>query len=146
MTLGAVAAGHRRNGFAGRSRIAACLLLAAVLGCGRRDSPAEAIRIGVLVNLSGPEGEPASEAARLAVAPVNAAGGLDAGGRQQPVELYFEDTRAAPGEAMDGARRLIQQNVVAIVGPGGRPAGAPGRDHRALPVQPACGAAPGCAR
>ncbi len=108
---------HRRSGVAGWHRIVACLTLAAVLACGRPDSPAEAIRIGVLVNLSGPEGEPTSEAARLAVAAVNAAGGLDAGGRRRPVELCFEDTRAAPGEAMDSARRLIQQNVVAIVGP-----------------------------
>ncbi len=88
-----------------------------LLGCGRRDAPPEAIRIGVLVNLAGSEGQPTEESARLAVDSVNAAGGLEVDGRRRPVELLFEDTQAAPEGAMEGARRLIQQNVVAIVGP-----------------------------
>ncbi len=89
------------------------VLLAALAGCSRPDVEAGAIRIGVLVNLTGSEGQPTREAAELAVASFNAAGGP---GRR--VELLFEDTRTAPGEAINGARRLIQRGVVAILGPG----------------------------
>ncbi len=101
----------------GLSSFLACLGLAAAFSCGGRDVPPEVIRIGVLVNLTGSEGQPTEESARLAVDPVNAAGGLDVGGTRRRVELLFEDTRAAPDEAMNGARRLIQQNVAAIIGP-----------------------------
>ncbi len=94
------------------------VLLAIVSGCSRRDDGPEAIRIGVLVNLTGSEGRPTREAAELAVSSLNAAGGLEVGGFQRPVELLFEDTRTAPGEAVAGARRLVQQKVVAILGPG----------------------------
>ncbi len=94
------------------------VLLVALPGCGRLDVEPAAIRIGVLVNLTGGEGQPTREAAELAVDAVNAAGGLDVGGIQRPVELIFEDTRTAPGEAIHGARRLIQHGVVAILGPG----------------------------
>ena len=74
------------------------------------------IRIGVLVDLAG-SGQPTMEAAELAVGSVNAGGGIEVGGRRRPVELLVEDTGLAPDTAIAGARRLVQQKVVAIVGP-----------------------------
>ncbi len=98
--------------------VSALVFLAIWTGCDGRESGPTAIRIGVLINLSGSEGPPTREAAELAAGAVNAAGGLDAGGRRRPVELVFEDTQTAPGEAINGARRLIQRGVVAVLGPG----------------------------
>ncbi len=92
------------------------LLLLALAGCGHPDAPPPAIKIGVLANMAEAD-QQTMKATELAVSMVNAAGGLEAGGRRRPVELLFEDTRLAPGEAIAGARRLIQQNVVALVGP-----------------------------
>ena len=95
------------------------LLLGVTLsGCGGRGTEPEAVRIGVLVSLSGSEGQPTVEAAELAVTSVNAGGGVDVGGRRHRVELLFEDTQTAPDKAIEGARRLIQRHIVALVGPG----------------------------
>ncbi len=96
--------------------VSALILTLAQPGCGRREVPPEPIRIGVLANLAG-VGQPTREAAGLAVAAVNAGGGLDVGGRRRPVKLLFEDTRQAPDEAIAGARRLVQKRAIAIVGP-----------------------------
>ena len=90
-------------------------LFLVVAGCGRNERPAP-IRIGVLERLAA--AEQTLPAARLAASLVNAAGGLDVGGRRHRVELHFEDTRGEPDVAIDRARRLIQGDVVAIVGPG----------------------------
>ncbi len=104
---------------------ASSLILACVaLGCGDGDGDgdgdvsAPAIRIGVLDNLDGAAGRPTREAAELAVNAVNAAGGLEVDGLKRRVELLFEDTETVPGRAIDGARRLVQNKVVAILGPG----------------------------
>lgn len=93
----------------------ASILGAVLAGCGRGEP--ETIRIGVLVNMTGTEGKSTVEAAELAVSPTNAAGGIVVGGRKRRVELIFEDTRALPDEAIDGARRLVQRDVIAILGP-----------------------------
>lgn len=92
------------------------LLLAGAPGCGRRVEPAP-IRIGVLVNLAGSEGTSTEQAAALALEAIDTAGGLEVGGRRQPVKLLFEDTRTSPEGAIAGVRRLVQRGVVAIVGP-----------------------------
>ncbi len=91
------------------------LLLAA---CGRQAPAPEAIRIGVLMNLQGSEGPPARDAAQLALSSFTAGGEIDADGARRRVELLFEDTRTAPDEAIASARRLVQQQVVGIIGPG----------------------------
>ncbi len=100
------------------ARIVSLALLVALPGAGCRDDPPAAIRIGVLDNLAGAAGQPTREAVTLAASSINAAGGLDAGGLRRPVELLFADTETAPDQAIHGARRLIQQGVVAILGPG----------------------------
>ncbi len=102
--------------FASLAVFASFAVLASLAGCGPGDPPA-VVRIGVLAKLSGTAGQVTTEAARLAVESVNAAGGLEIDGRRHRVELLFEDTNAAPNQAIAGARRLIQQQVVAIVGP-----------------------------
>ena len=93
------------------------LLATSLAGCGGRGAEPEAVRIGVLVNLPGSEGPPTVEAVELAAAAVNAAGGIEVGGARRPVELFFEETQTAPEKAIEGARRLIQRQVVALIGP-----------------------------
>jgi branched-chain amino acid transport system substrate-binding protein len=100
--------------------IAALVGLASVgllAGCEERP-PTAPIRIGVLRDLDGPDGPPTTEAAELVMSELEDAGGLDLGGRRRPVELLFEDAGRSPDRAIDGARRLIQRGVCAIVGPG----------------------------
>lgn len=94
------------------------MLVAALAGCDRPGSDPKVIRIGVLVNFSGSEGPPNTKTAELAAESVNADGGLEIDGRRYRVELLYEDTRAVPAQAVTGARRLIQRDVAAIVGPG----------------------------
>ncbi len=96
-------------------RVLGLVLLSAVTGCGE-DAPPAPIRIGVLANMAEAD-QQTLKATRLAADTINAGGGLDAGGRRRLVELLFEDTRLSPDEAIAGARRLIQQNVAALVGP-----------------------------
>ena len=110
----------RRAVFYWRWRLAwiSCLAFLALSGCSGRDAEPPAIRIGVLGNATGSEGPPTREATEMAVSSINAAGGLDVGGKRRPVELLFEDTQTSPGEAIHGARRLIQGGAVAILGPG----------------------------
>ncbi|MEM7355494.1 MAG: ABC transporter substrate-binding protein, partial [Acidobacteriota bacterium] len=88
----------------------------ALLGCGHASEPG-AIQIGILVNLTAAEGQSTIKAAELAVDAANAAGGLEVDGRRHRVELLYEDTRALPGEAIDGARRLVQRGVTTMLGP-----------------------------
>lgn len=97
--------------------LAAAGLVLAALACGRDDGAPPAIRIGLLDYLGGIDGYSTVDAAELAVGSLNAAGGLDGAGRRRRVELVFEDTAGLPSEAVDGARRLIQRGVVAILGP-----------------------------
>ncbi len=92
------------------------LIVLLAFGCGRGDAPPEAIRIGVVANLAG-SSEPTREAAELALNEINAAGGLEVEGRRRPVELLFEDTLQKPDVASTGVRKLVQQGVVAIIGP-----------------------------
>jgi len=90
--------------------LAAVAVVALLAGCTRDPAPAP-IRIGVLRDLGGPEGRPTTEAARMVPREI------DVGGRRRPVELLFENA-STPDQAIEGARRLIQQGVCAIVGPG----------------------------
>ncbi|MFQ5571026.1 MAG: ABC transporter substrate-binding protein, partial [Rhodothermales bacterium] len=54
----------------------------------------------------------------LAVTTLNNNGGLVIGGRTHLLVLHVEDTKNTPGEAVDAARRLIdQQGIAALIGP-----------------------------
>lgn len=79
-------------------------------------SPAEPLRIGVVLDFTGALGEHGpigKNAAELAVGQINAAGGVFG----RPVELYFEDGETDPAATVAAARQLLGKNRVhAIVG------------------------------
>jgi len=78
-------------------------------------APAEnAIRIGLLLPMSGPwaKGPAWRSAADMAVDEINAAGGV----LDRPLELLVVDTQTVPEVAAVEAQRLIEEQVVAIVG------------------------------
>jgi len=80
----------------------------------------EPIKIGVNIEQSGPasvQGEAYVRAATLWAEKVNNEGGI----LGRPVELVIVDNRSDPTEAAVLTRRLVQQGVVAIVGPGTSP-------------------------
>ncbi len=76
-----------------------------------------AIRIGVIQDLSGPTsvwGNAVARGAELAVAEINAAGGING----QRIELRTYDVKLSPQEAITAYNRLADQDrVTAIVGP-----------------------------
>lgn len=84
-------------------------------GCDRSQP---AVKIGVVLPLSGVfeiYGSQGLNGARLAVAEINAAGGVLNG---RPLELIEQDNRTQPAEAVRIARELIQiDNVFALMGP-----------------------------
>ena len=91
-------------------------MVLAIVGCSSEEESA-AVRIGFLADRSASGAELAIEAAQLAVAEVNAAGGIDVGGRLRPVELLLEDTGDTPEGATRASIKLInQENVAAIIG------------------------------
>jgi ABC-type branched-subunit amino acid transport system substrate-binding protein len=87
----------------------------AVASCG--DNEGEQLRIGVLLDFSGPLAEfspPTLDAIELAVLHVNEAGGVNG----QDVVIVTGDTRVDPTQGVEEARRLIDvEGVHAIVGP-----------------------------
>jgi branched-chain amino acid transport system substrate-binding protein len=81
----------------------------------------ETIRIGVNAPLTGdiPKvGEGTKYAAEMWLEDVNAAGGLDVGGKKYKVELVIEDNESKAESAVKAATKLItEDDVLAIVGP-----------------------------
>lgn len=99
-----------------------CVLLVGLLSsCNSWRSSEPEIRIGLVTTLSGELSEASGagmvNAANLAVNEINEAGGLKIGDRTHPVTLLIKDDRDQPDEAVHVTRELIQQEVVAIVGP-----------------------------
>jgi len=92
-------------------------LLAGCAGAGAADT----IKIGVVAELTGDipaVGASCKNAAEMAVAEVNDAGGLEVGGKKYKVELFIEDNAGKADQSASSAQKLItQQNVVAIIGP-----------------------------
>ncbi|CAB4560175.1 unannotated protein [freshwater metagenome] len=105
-----------------RSSLAAFVAVAAVVatltGCSSSGEPAstEPVPIGLLTDLSGPAGifgPPTQNAAELAVAEINAAGGVNG----RTVELFIADETGVPTAGVSAAQRLIQEDgVVALFG------------------------------
>ena len=98
------------------------LFLAAVVCCAGCSEPAPPIRIGLLPYLSGTRiefsGQATVDAAELAVAEINAAGGLLVAGRRHRVELRIRDAGEQADVATAAALALINQDsVVALIGP-----------------------------
>ncbi len=92
---------------------------AAFAGCG--DVFSRDVGIGVIAELTGDipaVGASCRNAAELATAEVNDAGGLNLGGRKHRIRLSIEDNAGTADASGAAARRLIERkNVVAIVGP-----------------------------
>ncbi len=105
-----------------KTAILAALLLAAgalVPGCG--DVSAPVVDVGVIAELTGDIpafGASCRNAAELAAAEVNDAGGLNLGGRKHRIRLFIEDNAGKAELSASAARKLItKRKVAAIVGP-----------------------------
>lgn len=101
-------------------RIVLPLLTALILSaCGGPRRPE--VRIGVVAELTGDMpavGASCRNAAEMAAAEINAAGGLAVGGAKLPVRLFIEDNAGKPDQSASAAQKLIaQQGVAAIIGP-----------------------------
>ena len=99
----------------------AVFLAAAILLGSAAAVRAESVRIGVIAEITGDMpavGASCRNAAAMAVKEVNAAGGLDVGGRRLKVELFVEDNGGKADQSAAAAQKLItQEEVVAIIGP-----------------------------
>ncbi len=95
---------------------AACAL---AWGCGDLFTPV--VGIGVIAELTGDipaVGASCRNAAELAAAEVNGAGGLNLGGRKHRIRLYVEDNAGDADRSAAAARILIdRKKVAAVVGP-----------------------------
>lgn len=103
-----------------RSLAASLLLLACKerdLGASASETDPNAIKIGLLSPLTGvwtPFGRSSEKAARFAALEINAAGGIDG----RPIAFVLADGGCSPGLSPEGARYLLSQGVVAILGEG----------------------------
>ena len=82
-------------------------------------APAEVLKIGHVAPLTGGIahlGKDNENGARLAVEEINAAGGVQAGGKTYKLELVAEDDKADPKEGTLVAQKLVDAGVVAVVG------------------------------
>ena len=95
--------------------------LIALAGCDSNAHKEHTVKVGVIVELTGDMpavGASSRNAAQLAVATLNGAGGIDIGGQKHQVELVIEDNAAKPDQSAAAANKLITQDeVVAIIGP-----------------------------
>jgi branched-chain amino acid transport system substrate-binding protein len=103
--------------------IAASLALGGLAACQPtgESSPENEIRIGVIAPISGSipnVGKSTVEAAEMAAAEINDAGGLEVGGKKYKIVLLIEDNKDNPEAAVAAAEKLIKQlNVAAVIGP-----------------------------
>ncbi|HLT57639.1 MAG: ABC transporter substrate-binding protein [Limnochordales bacterium] len=93
-------------------------LLAGLLGGA---AAAQEIVVGLNAELTGSipvVGQSSRNGAQLAVDQINAAGGLEVGGRRYTIRLVIEDNEDDAASAVAATTKLITQNrVVAVVGP-----------------------------
>lgn len=92
-------------------------LLFLLLGCGESTHEVESdVRIGLLLPYTGRDGSAGGNYERgvlMAVDAVNQAGGI--GGKH--LHVLYADTHSSVERGIEGAQRLIDQHVVAIIGP-----------------------------
>jgi len=98
------------------------LVASMVLGaCAPASTGGDTIKVGGIGELTGDipaVGASFKNAAEMAVAEVNDAGGLDVGGKKYKIEFFLEDNAGKADQSASAAQKLItQQNVVAIIGP-----------------------------
>jgi branched-chain amino acid transport system substrate-binding protein len=84
-------------------------------------SGGDTIKVGGIAELTGDipaVGASFKNAAEMAVAKINDAGGLEVGGTKYKIELIIEDNAGKADQSASAAQKLItQDNVVAIIGP-----------------------------
>lgn len=105
---------------------------------------AETIKLGFNIPLTGdiPKvGEMAKSAAEMLKEQVNAAGGLDVGGKKYSLEFVYVDNETKPESAVNAALKLIEgEKVLAMVGPMGSgraiPAGEVANNQKAVMLAP----------
>jgi branched-chain amino acid transport system substrate-binding protein len=99
---------------------ALAMLLAACAPAGGSGA-GDVIKVGGIGELTGDipaVGASFKNAAEMAVADINNAGGLDVGGKKYKIELVIEDNAGKADQSASAAQKLItQDNVVAIIGP-----------------------------
>ena len=102
-------------------------LAACLGGCGSSASSDDVVTIGFTGPLSGGAalyGRNTLDGLEMAIADVNAAGGVSAGGRRVRVEMVSLDDRYFPNESATNAKRLVHQHST---GPGNRSSNKGGR-------------------
>lgn len=117
---------HLRPGIRQTQRLITGLLLLCLtwLSCGSDKGggttgpvdEAEPARVGLLVPISGPwvKGPVWRQAAQMAIDEINAQGGV----LDRSFELLVADTETVPRIAVEGARALVEDGVVAVIGAG----------------------------
>lgn len=125
-------------------KLFALLLVASFLLAACGQAAQQTIKIGVNAPLTGdiPKvGEGTKFAAEMWLADINAAGGLEVGGKKYPVELVIEDNESKAESATKANTKLITQDeVLVIVGPQSSkqavPAGGVANDNETPMVSP----------
>ena len=78
------------------------------------DSPSKGgVKIGFIAALTGGAaayGKSQEEGIRMAVEEINQKGAI-------PIELFVEDSKGSPSDAMNVTKRLIQKKAAVIIGP-----------------------------
>lgn len=96
------------------------LMVIALLVSACRPAPPATIKIGLNVELTGGipvVGASCKNAAELAVAEVNDAGGLEVGGKRYKIELLIEDNEDKAESAVAVAHKLNAAGVLLMIGP-----------------------------
>jgi branched-chain amino acid transport system substrate-binding protein len=95
------------------------ILSLGIFGCSKDDS--SQIKIGVIAELTGDipaVGASCKNAAEMAAAEINDAGGIQLGDKKYKIKLIIEDNAGKADQSASSAQKLItQQKVTAIVGP-----------------------------
>lgn len=124
-SVGALAEGRHASG--PRSRrlrrilglLAVAVLVPACSSGNVGEGDADPVRIGVIADLTGPftlYGTSLVRSVELAVAEINAAGGIDG----RPIELFVEDIQTDVAVTVDRARKLVERDAVdVVIGPVG---------------------------
>ncbi len=105
---------------------------------------AETIKLGFNIPMTGdiPKvGEMAKSAAEMLKEQINAAGGLDVGGKKYSLEFVYVDNETKPESAVNAALKLIEgEKVLAMVGPMGSgraiPAGEVANNQKTVMLAP----------
>ena len=84
---------------------------------------AEPVKIGEIATVTGDfaaYGVAEAESVKIAVAEINAKGGVKVGGEMRPLEVVMYDCRTRNEDMVNSARRLVEQDKVsAVIGPSG---------------------------